>query len=171
MRRLSKETEMGNFMETEWYTVEYQPSTKHIKDKEIKKNTMKTRKSIKVHESKLIEVTQELRKNKITHIDPIRITVPVPLKCPECDEVGSPIITTTSRAKRGYLDYHGNVVKKSEPERWLRYNHTNGKHHRVGKYKIITMISRNNKIIKMPAVQLKKSLEKDCLHFSKRLGF
>ena len=132
---------------------------------------MNTRKYVKVHASKLKQAIQELRKNKITHINPIPITVGLPLKCPECKKEGSPIIITRRIAKEGYLDYHGNVVKKSEPERWLRYNHTNGKHHRVGKYKIINMITGNNKIIKRPAIQLKKSLEKDCLHFSKRLGF
>ena len=173
MRRLSIETETSNLMEIEWFKVEYQPSTRHIKDPEVKKNTMEMRMSHIVHADMLEQVKTDLKKERITHVIATPLTIDLPKKCPECDKVGSPIITTNSqRTQDVKIDYKQNVIEQREPERWLRYNHTNGRHHRIGKYTIITIPrkDRNRPPRQIPCIQLKKSLENDCLSYRKRIG-
>jgi len=172
MRRLSTETETSNLMEIEWFKVEYQPSTRHIKDPEVKKNTMEMRMGHIVHADDLEYVKTNFKKERITNVTIIPLTIDLPKECPECSKVGSPIIVNSSRAQDKKTDYQGNVIQQKEPERWLRYNHTNGTQHRIGKYTMIT-ISRKDKNRpprQIPCIQLKKSLEKDCLEPRNRIG-
>jgi len=173
MRRLSKETETSNLMEIEWFKVEYQPSTRHIKDPQVKKNTMEIRISHIVHADMLEQVKTNLKKDRITHVIATPLTIDLPKECPECGKVGSPIIITNSpRVQDRKKDYEGNVIQQRKPERWLRYNHTNKKHHRIGKYKIITIPRKDKRRMprQMPCIQLKKSFETDCLSYSNRIG-
>jgi len=165
MKRLSQETEISNLMNIEWFKVEYQPSTRHIKDKQVRKNTMNTRLSHIVHADLLKQAIADLKKERLRYIKATPITIDLPKICPECQKVGSPIITETERTKSGILDFNGNLRETLKTERWLRYNHRDGKHHRIGKYKIITIIPKDKRrtIKQIPCIQLKKSLDSDCL--------
>jgi hypothetical protein len=149
-------------MPIEWFKIEYRPSTRHIKDKEVKKNTMSTSFSLPpVHVTQLEKIIQNLKNKRLRHIKAYPITIDLPKNCLECNKVGNPIITVQTRARVGKFDFQGTQIKKTNSERWLRYNHTNGKHHRIGKYEMITTISKDKKTRQIPCIRLKKSLNKD----------
>ncbi|QLH03130.1 hypothetical protein C5F47_05990 [Nitrosopumilus cobalaminigenes] len=172
MKKLSQETITGNLMYVEWFKIEYQPSTRHIKDKQVKKNTMNIRTSHIIHAENLERAIADLKKERLTHIKWTPLTIDLPKKCPDCGKVGNPIIVETKRASDIIKDFKGNVIRKRKPERWLRYNHKDGKHHRIGKYEIITVVPKDKRrtIKQIPSIKLKKSLEYDSLGYRRRVG-
>jgi len=165
LKRTATQTETNNLLPIEWFKVEYQPSVRHIKDKEVRKNTMEIRLSHRVHADNLTQTIQILKKEGHSHINPIPDIIRLPLKCPVCHEIGSPTINKEKRAKFDDFDFRHNRIKQYK--RYLKYNHKNKKNHRIGKYKIITTIPKDNKrtIKRIPCIQLKKGLTRESLGF------
>ena len=166
MKRISKKTETHNELPLEWFIVRYQPSVRHIKDKQVRENTKKVRTSHRVHEDNLKQMLDDLKRDRLTHIEVIPDIIKLPLNCPVCHKYGSPTIIDDKRAKRSDFDYAGNRIKQYE--KYLRYNHPKGKPScRIGKYKVLKVIhmdgKRTNK--ELPKLILRKSLKPEDLGF------
>ena len=112
MKRISKKTETSNELPLEWFTVRYQPSVRHIKDKTVLENTKTMRISQRVHVDILPIALKDLKKDRIRFVEVIPDIMKLPLKCPVCDKEGSPTIIDDKRAKRSDFDYAGNRIKQ-----------------------------------------------------------
>jgi len=159
MKRISKKTETHNELSLTWYTVSYQPSVRHIKDKQVRENTKKVRTSHRVHKDNLKQMLDDLKRNRLTHIEVIPDIVKLPLKCPVCHSEGSPTIINDKRANKfSTFDFQGNRIKQYE--KYLRYNHTKGKSScRIAKYKIIKIKHEGKMTKEIPSLVLRKSLK------------
>lgn len=154
MKRIATKTETNNLLPLEWFIVKYQPSVRHIKDKEVKENTKSIRISHRVHSDDLLEMLKELKKQRLRFIETIPDIMKLPLKCPVCHEEGSPIIINERKANHPY-------------EKYLKYNHTNGKGCRIGKYKILKTNHADSKRTykEIPCLVLRKDLTRKSLGF------
>jgi len=165
LKRIAIRTETNNLLPLEWFIVRYQPSVRHIKDKEVKENTKSMRISHRVHLDNLSEMLKELKKERLRFIEVIPDVLKLPLKCPVCGQVGSPTINDDKRAKLSDFDYQGNRIKQYEKH--LKYNHSKGKGCRIGKYKILKTNhidgKRTNKQI--PCLIPRKDLTREDLGF------
>jgi len=159
MKRISTKTETSNELPLDWCTVSYQPSVRHIKDKEVLENTKSMRISERVHVDDLKNKLAELKKQRLRFVETIPDIRELPLECPVCHKEGSPIIIKEKKANH-------------PPEKYLRYNHTKGKPPcRIGKYIIKKLIyvdgKRTNK--EFHYLILRKSLKPEDLILRKSL--
>ena len=140
-------------------TVSYQPSVRHIKDKECKENTKMMRISQRAHVANLPEILENLKKQRLPFVEVVTDVWPLPLECPVCHEDGSPTIIKERKANH-------------EEEKWLRYNHTKGMPScRIGKYKILKISHRDRKRaeIEIPFLILKKDLKEGNLVHTRKV--
>ena len=160
MRRIATKTETSNLLPLDWCIVSYQPSVRHIKDKQVLENTKSMRISERIHMNDLDNKLKELNKKRLRFIETIPDIMELPLECPVCHEEGSPTISNEKKANH-------------PPEKYLRFNHTKGKPScRIGKYIIKKLIyadgKRTNK--EMHYLILRKSLKPEDLRLRKSLN-
>jgi len=160
LRRISTKTETSNLLPLDWHIVSYQPSVRHIRDKEALENTKSMRISERVHVDDLKNKLTELKKQRLQFIEIIPDIMELPLECPVCHEDGSPTIIKERKANHN-------------EEKWLRFNHTKGKPPcRIGKYIIKKLIYVDGKKInkEMHYLILRKSLKPEDLILRKSLN-
>lgn len=171
-KRKAEKTITSNLLPIDRVMIEYQPDVSHIKDKEVRKNTMNTR--IRIGPFPLEykdEIIQNLKKDKLRFIKVIPVTIDLPLKCPSCGKVGSPTINDNKRVRPSNTDYQGNEIKKQvKYEKYLIYHHEGKKNCRIGKYEILQRKRKSGIIKPTPSIKLKKSLDYDSLGYSRRVG-